>query len=249
MPFLRNVTRGRGIPDERLVEVSHHYQALGGSLPDQRAEPAAAGRSAGRTARGIDVPVLWGNRNWAPYLADVVRDAHAGGLVRLLGVATSAYSSYSSCRQYREDFGMALAVHRSRRPGADRQGAAVLRPARVPGAVRRGHRRGRPAPPARRASPVHELEIVFTTHSIPNDDGRHLRIGRPGRSRGGRCLRGPASRRRRGGDRRRSRSEVGELPPWQLAYQSRSGPPSVPWLEPDINDVIASCWRRPVPAG
>ena len=104
MPFLRNVTRGRGIPDERLVEVSHHYQALGGRSPiNEQCRALQAALQA-----ELDLPVLWGNRNWAPYIGDVVRDAHGAGRVRLLGVATSAYSSYSSCRQYREDFGMAL---------------------------------------------------------------------------------------------------------------------------------------------
>jgi ferrochelatase len=110
MPFLRNVTRGRGIPEERLVEVSHHYQALGGSSPiNEQNRRLRAALEAELSARGITVPVLWGNRNWDPFLADVITDAAESGQVRLLGLATSAYSSYSSCRQYREDFGLALA--------------------------------------------------------------------------------------------------------------------------------------------
>ena len=113
------------------------------------------------------MPVLWGNRNWAPYLADVITTAHADGQVRLLGLATSAYSSYSSCRQYREDFGMALS-------GTGLVGSVridkvrpVLRPARIPAAVRRRHRRRRPARRSRAGLGIADLEIVFTTHSIP----------------------------------------------------------------------------------
>ncbi|HEY7815779.1 MAG TPA: ferrochelatase [Nakamurella sp.] len=234
MPFLRNVTRGRGIPDERLVEVSHHYQALGGRSPinEQNRRLQAALQAE------LDVPVLWGNRNWAPYLADVVRDAHTGGLVRLLGVATSAYSSYSSCRQYREDFGMALQstdlVGRVRidkvRPYFDLPG---FRAPFVQGTVE--------AVLAARAAgvPVHELEIVFTTHSIPNtmadtSGSTDLNDHRVGGAYVAQHLAVAAA------VIDEVAVQVGELPAWQLAYQSRSGPPSVPWLEPDVNDVIAA---------
>ncbi|MDQ1531903.1 MAG: protoporphyrin/coproporphyrin ferrochelatase, partial [Microbacteriaceae bacterium] len=109
IPFLRNVTRGRGIPDERLEEVAHHYRAFGGVSPinaQNRALKAAL--EAELAARGVDLPVYWGNRNWAPMLPDALREAAADGHRRLLAVATSAYSSYSSCRQYREDFARAL---------------------------------------------------------------------------------------------------------------------------------------------
>ena len=111
MPFLRNVTRGRGIPEERLVEVSHHYYALGGVSPiNEQNRALQAALQVELDGRGRAVPVLWGNRNWQPYFADVIRAAAAHGTVDLLAVATSAYSSYSSCRQYREDFGGALAA-------------------------------------------------------------------------------------------------------------------------------------------
>ena len=243
MPFLRNVTRGRGIPDERLVEVSHHYQALGGRSPIN--EQCRALQQALQAE--LDRPVLWGNRNWEPYVADVVRDAHARGLTRLLGVATSAYSSYSSCRQYREDFGMALertglvgSVRIDKvQPYFDLPGfrmsfvegtVAALRSAQAAGIA------------------LADVEIVFTTHSIPttmadtsgsaslgdHGDGgayvaQHLAVGAA-------VIDEVAA-------------ALGDVPAWQLAYQSRSGPPSVPWLEPDINDVItalAAAGRRGV---
>jgi len=98
MPFLRNVTRGRGIPEDRLIEVSHHYLALGGVSPiNTQNRDLRDALSVELAGRGQAVPVLWGNRNWAPYLADVIRDAHRDGLIRLLGLATSAYSEWR-CR-------------------------------------------------------------------------------------------------------------------------------------------------------
>ncbi|MGZ8804019.1 MAG: ferrochelatase, partial [Microbacterium sp.] len=109
IPFLRNVTRGRGIPDERLEEVAHHYRHFGGISPinaQNRALKAAI--EAELAARGIELPVYWGNRNWAPFLEEAVQDAATAGHTTLLAIATSAYSSYSSCRQYREDFARVL---------------------------------------------------------------------------------------------------------------------------------------------
>jgi len=238
MPFLRNVTRGRGIPDERLVEVSHHYLALGGTSPinaQNRSLRAALETELRR--RGVNLPVLWGNRNWAPFLSDVIVAASDAGRLRLLGLATSAYSSYSSCRQYREDFGMALQstglVGKVRidkvRPYFDRPGfiqpfidgaTTALRDAVAAGIA------------------PDDLEIVFTTHSIPSamaatagsavlgdntDNGayvdQHLAV----------CTVVADS----------LSNSFGTAINWQLAYQSRSGPPSMPWLEPDVNDVIA----------
>ncbi|MEC8763211.1 MAG: ferrochelatase, partial [Actinomycetota bacterium] len=109
IPFLRNVTAGRGIPDERLEEVAHHYRHFGGVSPiNQQNRDLVAALDAELRARGIDLPVYWGNRNWMPYVADAVQQLHADGHRRVLALATSAYSSYSSCRQYREDLADAL---------------------------------------------------------------------------------------------------------------------------------------------
>ena len=109
IPFLRNVTRGRGIPDERLEEVAHHYRHFGGISPiNEQNRQLKAALEAEIAARGLDLPVYWGNRNWAPYLPDAVQQAVDDGCTRLLAFATSAYSSFSSCRQYREDFARAL---------------------------------------------------------------------------------------------------------------------------------------------
>jgi ferrochelatase len=234
MPFLRNVTRGRGIPEERLVEVSHHYLALGGTSPinDQNRALRDA-LTAELSRRGIELPVLWGNRNWTPFVADVITEAHADGRDRLLGLATSAYSSYSGCRQYREDFGKALVAtglvgemridkirHYYNHPGflmpfADGTAAAVTR------ALDTG-------------LTADELEIVFTTHSIP--DVMALSSGPAGTPAPGNYVSQHLAACRVVIDELAARG----LPAvaWQLAYQSRSGPPQMPWLEPDINDVI-----------
>ncbi len=248
MPFLRNVTRGRGIPEERLVEVSQHYQALGGRSPiNEQNRLLRTTLQAELERRGVTVPVLWGNRNWAPYLADVVTAAHRDGQVRLLGLATSAYSSYSSCRQYREDFGMALAdtglVGSVRidkvRPYFDRPGFRLPFAEGTVTAVRDAIDAG---------IDITDLEVVFTTHSVPltmadTSGSAELDDHRPG----GAYVTQHLAVAHAVMD--HLRSELGESPTWQLAYQSRSGPPSMPWLDPDINDVIddlAAAGRRSV---
>src|SRR3954452_12967491 len=120
VPFLRNVTRGRGIPDERLAEVGEHYYRFGGRSPinDQKRDLIAALR-AELDRRGIDTPITWGNRNWDPYLTETFGELAKAGNSRVLAVTTSAYPSYSSCRQYRENFydaaqGLDLQVDRIR---------------------------------------------------------------------------------------------------------------------------------------
>ena len=108
MPFLENVTRGRGIPRERLADVAHHYDGFGGRSPiNDQCRALLAALRAELDARNLGIPLYWGNRNWDPYLPSVLREADARGLRTLIAVATSAYSSYSSCRQYREDLAVA----------------------------------------------------------------------------------------------------------------------------------------------
>ena len=158
IPFLRNVTRGRGIPEERLEEVRHHYRHFGGVSPinhQNRALKAALEAELAR--RGIELPVLWGNRNWDPYLRDVIAEAHTDGHTRLLAIATSAYSSYSGCRQYREDFAEALAVTGlEARCGSTRCASSSTTPASSPRsspACGRASRMSRRPSPASTSSP------------------------------------------------------------------------------------------------
>jgi len=244
IPFLRNVTRGRGIPDERLEEVAHHYRHFGGVSPinaQNRALKAALESELAR--RGLDLPVFWGNRNWAPYLDDAVRQAASEERTTLLALATSAYSSFSSCRQYREDFARVLT-------DTGLSGSVTIDKVRQffdhPGFVQPfvdGVRDAVAGFLADGIAPT-EIRVLFSTHSIPTADAERS---------------GP----REGDERHRDLGEggayaaqhlavaevvmaavaasvpgAGEVP-WELVYQSRSGPPSQPWLEPDVCDVIA----------
>jgi len=233
IPFLRNVTRGRGIPDERLEEVAHHYRHFGGVSPinaQNRALKAAL--EAELASRGIDLPVLWGNRNWDPYLRDALVEANERGFTKLIGLATSAYSSYSSCRQYREDFAIALdetglgdsmQIDKVRQffdhPGFVEPFVDGVRTA-VAELIERGIDRG-------------AIRILFSTHSIPSGDADRSGPRDRGFGEGGAYA-----------AQHRAVAEVvvreaGADIPWELVYQSRSGPPTQPWLEPDVNDVIA----------
>lgn len=237
IPFLRNVTRGRGIPDERLEEVAHHYRHFGGVSPinDQNRELRAA-LEAELASREIDLPVLWGNRNWDPFLADALRDAHERGYRTLLAVATSAYSSYSSCRQYREDIAGALretglegVLHVDKvRQYFDHPGFVAPFIEGVRDALEEIRQRFEGIDLAR------EVEILFTTHSIPTSDAERSGPSDRGFGEGGAYV-----------AQHRAVAEIvmleaTEVPiTWRMVYQSRSGPPSMPWLEPDINDVIA----------
>jgi ferrochelatase len=239
IPFLRNVTRGRGIPDERLEEVAHHYRHFGGVSPinDQNRELKAA-LDAELARRGIDLPVYWGNRNWDPYLADALQAAYDDGHRTLLTIATSAYSSFSSCRQYREDIAIAL-----EKTGLE--GEVVVDKVRQyfdhPGFVEPfvegvvvGVRELLPQVDGDASA----VRLLFATHSIPTTDAE--RSGPRDRSFG------------EGGAYAAQHLAVSEVVAteaaralgidrlgWDLVYQSRSGPPSQPWLEPDINDRLA----------
>lgn len=241
IPFLRNVTRGRGIPDERLEEVARHYRHFGGVSPinDHNRELKAA-LEAELDRRGVDLPVIWGNRNWEPYLGEAVRAAADAGYRRLIAIATSAYSSYSSCRQYREDFAKALAETGL---GDDIRIDKVRQFFDHPGfiapfieGVTRGLGQIIEAMPGIDCET--QVRVLFSTHSIPEADA----------ARSGPAERGFGD----GGAYAAQHLAVSEVVAteaaralglhalsWDLVYQSRSGPPSMPWLEPDINDRIA----------
>ena len=238
IPFLRNVTRGRGIPDERLEEVAHHYRHFGGISPiNAQNRELKVQIEAELAQRGIDLPVYWGNRNWAPYLDEAVIAAEAAGHRTLLALATSAYSSFSSCRQYREDFarvldetglGETVTIDKIRQffdhPGFVAPFVAGVRDA-VAGFVADG------------IAPT-EIRVLFSTHSVPMDDAR--RSGPRDREWG----EGGAYEAQHLAVAAYVMSQIAkDVPdaadvPWQLVYQSRSGPPSQPWLEPDVCDVI-----------
>ncbi|SDG27446.1 ferrochelatase [Klenkia brasiliensis] len=224
MPFLENVTRGRGIPRERLESVAEHYHHFDGVSPinDQNKALVAALRDA-----GVDLPVYWGNRNWAPYVEDVWRAMATDGIEHAYVLATSAYASFSGCRQYHEDVARARVALESDpaapagptaeklphyydadgfvQANADALAAAL---AQLPEDLRDGAR------------------LVATAHSIPDAMA---------------AVAGPEGHTYERELETAARLVVDRVAPgrsFDLVWQSRSGPPSVPWLEPDVNDHL-----------
>ncbi|PKQ35784.1 MAG: ferrochelatase [Actinobacteria bacterium HGW-Actinobacteria-11] len=244
IPFLRNVTRGRGIPDERLEEVAHHYRHFGGVSPingQNRVLKEALQKAL--VERGIDLPVYWGNRNWAPYLEEVVSEASVNGHNSLLAFATSAYSSFSSCRQYREDFarvleetglGETVTIDKIR-PFYDHPGFVEAFETGVRDAVEGFLAEGVAAT---------DIQILFSTHSIPTADAERSGARDIEWGEGGAYAAQHLAVAAWVMDRVRWTVPGAEDVSWELVYQSRSGPASQPWLEPDVCDVIAELPSR-----
>ena len=216
-PFLARVTAGREIPSERLAAVARQYHHFGGVSPlnaqCRRLRTALARRLA---AEGHDLPVYWGNRNWTPFLADTVAEMASAGHRRALAVVTSAYSSYSGCRQYLDDIEAARAAVGEAAPAIDKVRAYYDHPGFISPFA--------DAVATARESLPEELRcdarLVFTAHSIPLSMAA-------------------------GCDYERQLDEAARLvatragfDAWTMAWQSRSGPPSVPWLEPDVNECL-----------
>src|SRR4051812_3757879 len=237
LPFLENVTRGRGIPRERLVEVGRHYFSFGGRSPinDQCRELLAAIR-AELDARGLSTPVYWGNRNWDPYLDAEVRAMADAGHRRAVAVLTSAYPSYSSCRQYRENPYDAV-------QGTEVEVDKIRHYADHPGFVTASVDATLAA--LDQLGPIgEEARLVFVTHSIPIAMAQSS--GPEPRSSVGGYVDwhlGVAAAVTREVSVRRGRAFG-----YDLAFCSRSGPPSQPWAEPDVNDHLAALQAAGVPA-
>src|ERR671920_1138202 len=170
MPFLENVTRGRGIPRERLEEVGEHYYELGGRSPinDQNREYIAAVEEDFRTT-GIHAPVYWGNRNWHPFLADTIARMRDDGIRRAACLVTSAYSSYSGCRQYRENLADAVAAVGPGAPRLDR----LRHYFNHPGFVEPMVDATLSALADLRDAVRHDARLLFVTHSVPTSMDEH----------------------------------------------------------------------------
>jgi ferrochelatase len=239
MPFLERVTRGRGVPPERLLEVAEHYHHFGGRSPinDQNRALLAAIRT-DLAAHGLALPVYWGNRNWDPLLPDTLRQMRSDGVRRAIVFATSVYSSYSGCRQYREDLAAAVATLEAEegtspvpvldklRHSFDHPGFVAANADALVAAVET-----LPADARAHARPV------FVTHSVP--DAMEATSGPDGFGYTGQHRAAAAAVL----DEVRRRGVLPGLDPadgatWDLVFCSRSGPPSVPWLEPDVNDHL-----------
>ena len=239
MPFLRNATAGRGIPDERLSAVAEHYYSFGGKSPinDQNRALLSALRTE-LDRREIATPLLWGNRNFGPYVTDTLREAHEAGMRRVVTIVTSAYSSYSSCRQYREDLAAAVQTLADEgreievdkvRPYFNHPGFSRTNARQVTEAVRglEHHRAGQ--------RPDDEVRLVFVTHSIPEafDD-----TSGPGDGEGNAYRRQHLALAAAITDEVNATLSLGL--DHELVYCSRSGRPSQPWLELDVNDALRS---------
>jgi len=228
MPFLANVTRGRNVPPERLARVAEHYYAFGGVSPiNQQCRDLLAAVRADFTATGLSLPVYWGNRNWEPYLADTVRAMADVGVQRAVAFVTSAYSSYSSCRQYLDDMARARVTVGPGAPQIDK----IRRFFNHPGFIEPFADNVRAALAALPADVRGEAHLVFTAHSIPVAMAEAS--GPPGQGGGGRYVAELTEAAGLIAERTGARAH-----PWSLAYQSRSGPPSQPWLEPDVRDHL-----------
>ncbi len=213
IPFLETVLRGRNVPHERMMEVAEHYYHFGGKSPinDQNRELISELRKL-LDAEGPSVPIYWGNRNWHPFLADTMRQMRADGVRRARAFFTSAYGSYSGCRQYREDVARAQAEVGEGAPQIDKLPSFHAHP----GFISANASHLREALRGHSAS----VRVVFTAHSVPTA----MAIGGPYVQQLQETAKLVAS-------------AVG-LAAHDFAYQSRSGPPGQPWLEPDIADYI-----------
>jgi ferrochelatase len=217
IPFLENVLRGRSVPRERMLAVAEHYYHFEGKSPiNQQARDLIAALETELRENGPELPVYWGNRNWHPLLTDTLRKMKDDGIRRALAFVTSAYSSYSGCRQYREDIARAQNEVGLGAPVVDKLRAFFNHPGFIEAMVERVRDAIRAVPPDARKN----VQIVYTAHSIPVsmantsdyvtqlEEVRRLVSGALGQDNDA------------------------------LVYQSRSGTPGQPWLEPDILDYL-----------
>jgi len=225
IPFLQNVTAGRHIPAERLQQVAEHYYRFGGVSPiNQQCRDLIAAVGKDFAARGVDLPVYWGNRNWHPYLADTLTAMAADGVTSALAFVTSGYSSFSSCRQYLGDIEAAQHQVGDGAPKVAKIRQYFNHPGYIASFAAATTAAARSLPDDTQA----DFDLVFTAHSIP------LGMAEASGPAGG------AYQAQLAEAARLVAAEVGYERPWFLAYSSRSGPPSQPWLEPDINDLLAA---------
>ncbi len=213
IPFLENVLRGRNVPRERMLAVAEHYYHFDGKSPiNQQTRDLIAALEAELEGHGPKLPVYWGNRNWHPLLAETLRRMRDDGIRNALGFVTSAYSSYSGCRQYREDISRAQAEVGDRAPAVDKLRAFFNHPEFLDAVAERVREALQNVP----GEDQDNVQVVYTGHSIPlsmaetSDYVRQL------------------------DEVRRIISERLGIKNHVLAYQSRSGAPGQPWLEPDV---------------
>jgi ferrochelatase len=217
LPFLENVLRGRNVPRERMLQVAHHYELFGGVSPiNSQNRKLIAALQEELEANGPQLPIYWGNRNWHPMLAETMQQMADDGIRNALAFVTSAYSSYSSCRQYLEDIQRAREAVGPAAPNVDKIRSFYDHPGFIEANSANLRAALNQIPEARRAL----AQIAFTAHSIPRTMADNCAY-------------------------ESQLQETAELIAkgtghtlWRLVYQSRSGPPAQPWLEPDILDHL-----------
>lgn len=217
MPFLENVLRGKNVPRERMLEVCEHYSHFGGVSPiNQQNRDLITALKNELADHNIDLPIYWGNRNWHPLLPDALRQMKDDGIKHALAFFTSIYSCYSGCRQYRENIAEAQASLGAEAPAVDKLRMPFNHPLYIEASADRVQAAFDKIDQDRRA----QTRFVFTAHSIPMSMAEGCKYSTQLTEA---C--------------RLIMEKVGDYP-WELVYQSRSGPPSQPWLEPDVCDYI-----------
>lgn len=217
LPFLENVLRGKPVPRERMLEVAEHYYHFGGISPiNEQNRRLVSALERELAAHGPPLPVYWGNRNWRPLLADTLQQMERDGVRRALAFFTSAYSSYSGCRQYRENIAAAREQVGAAAPQVDKLRVFFNHPGFIEPMVESLRGCLARLPEAARS----DVAVIFTAHSIPTAMAENCRYE---------LQLGEASR---------LVAEGAGVTRWELAYQSRSGPPQQPWLEPDVGARI-----------
>jgi ferrochelatase len=220
IPFLQNVLRGRNVPRERMLQVAHHYEMFGGVSPiNQQNRNLIAALRKELDAHGPRLPIYWGNRNWHPFLPDTLAHMAQDGIKNALAFVTSAYSSYSSCRQYRQNIIDAQAKAGPTAPRVEKLRVFYNHPLFIEANV--DHIRAA-------VSQLEDVNLVFTAHSIPESMAVNCDYAAQLAEAGG-LIAGAL-----------------EMKTWQLVYQSRSGSPSQPWLGPDVTDHLRTLHREGV---
>jgi ferrochelatase len=223
MPFLENVLRGKPVPRERMLEVAEHYQHFGGVSPlNEQNRKLIRALEKELEAHDHQLPVYWGNRNWHPQLADTLRQMADDGVKRALAFFTSAYSSYSGCRQYREDIIRAQEIVGADAPQIEKLRVFFNHPGFVEPMAESVRTCLAEIPTGKREA----APLFFTAHSIPFAMAENCRYVAQLQET---C--------------RLIAERVGHTR-WELVYQSRSGAPHQPWLEPDVCDRIKQLYAR-----
>jgi ferrochelatase len=223
LPFLENVVRGKNVPPERLAEVARRYEFFGGCSPINAQNRALlVALVTELNAHGPRLPVYWGNRNWHPLLPEVVQQMADDGVRQALAFVTSAFGSAPGCRQYLEDIARAREEVGPEAPQIDKLRLFYNHPGFVEAVSDRVWNALEEVPAGRRA----EAQLIYTAHSIPIAAAC-------------RC-----SYQQQLAEACRLVSQRLNRPGWHLAYQSRSGPPDQPWLEPDVRDFVRAAAQR-----